>query len=249
MAHSPCALSKAGGRPGGLLLLGQEGSEVACRGSCWPATATILRQPRGGGRVRECDSSAPLLPTPSNASAPATPFPLSPSEGAGPLHPSQPPDLGLRNLIASLLLRSCLSRNSQPPPPDCLCPLGISTDSRSLHLEKRKCAFSAFPSSFLEPTSRRHACAPPSRHLLTPTVGPLLRSPTTSLRANSVLVWPDSSLVLSPSDPLPPGLPHTRPLHWLPLPLAATSQFLGPTLLSLCPSPRCSSPLFLTLLS
>lgn len=50
MAHSPCALSKAGGRPGGLLLLGQEGSEVACRGSCWPATATIL-------------SSAPLLPT------------------------------------------------------------------------------------------------------------------------------------------------------------------------------------------
>lgn len=173
MAHSPCALSKAGGRPGGLLLLGQEGSEVACRGSCWPATATILRQPRGwgGGRVRECDSSAPLLPTPSNASAPATPFPLSPSEGAGPLHPSQPPDLGLRNLIASLLLRSCLSRNPQPPPPDCLCPLGISTDSRSLHLEKRKCAFSAFPSSFLEPTSRRHACAPPSRHLLTPTDG------------------------------------------------------------------------------
>ena len=51
------------------------------------------------------------------------------------------PNLSPGNPSDSHLLRSCLISNLQPHPPDCLCPFGISTNSRSLHLgKKKKCA-------------------------------------------------------------------------------------------------------------
>ena len=68
------------------------------QGSRLPAKAVVLSQPQGVGG---CDGSGHLLPTPSNISAPTPPAVSSPSPNGG----------SLGNLIASHLLRSCLTSN------------------------------------------------------------------------------------------------------------------------------------------
>lgn len=169
--------------------------------------------------------SPPAHPSNLSTPAPAIPSP-SPREGTG--CSGEPYCLSLAQKLPHL--------KSLTPPTYLPLPLWHFNKLKVHSILKRETMAldPAFPSSCSEPTSWRRVCAPLSRRLCTQTPNPRLRSRTTSLWTNRVLVWPDSSLVLSPYNPLPPGPPQTWPRGWP---------------LFLCPSPRYSSSLFLTLLS
>lgn len=105
---------------------------MACQRGCQPAKAMVMSQPR---KVGKCDGGGHLLPTPQTYLHLHPPFLLlPPREGAGSSYPSQPQE----SLIVSHSLRSCLTSNLQPLPPNCLCPFGISTNSRSAPSYKEK---------------------------------------------------------------------------------------------------------------
>lgn len=83
-----------------------------------------------------------LLPPPPANLHLCSPFLLpplgSPLGAQGPPVQADLPNLSPGNPNDSHLLRSCLISNLQSHPPDCLCPFGISTNSRPLHLGGKK---------------------------------------------------------------------------------------------------------------
>lgn len=106
----------------------------------------------------------------------------------------------LRRALSSLTRSEAASPQiSNPFHLTAFAPLAFQQTQGPLHLTKRKCAPGpSFPFLLFRANFLKECVCPLSRRLLTQTPSPLLRSPTTSLMANWVLVWPDSSLVLSP---------------------------------------------------
>lgn len=142
MAHSPCALSKAGRHWRGLLLLGQEESEVVCQGSRLPAKAMVMSQPLKVGNVMVWSPSA----HPSNLSTPApTVPPPSPQEDAG--CSGEPYCLSLARKLPHL--------KSLTPPTYLPLPLWHFSKLKVHSILKRETMVldPAFPSSCSEPTS------------------------------------------------------------------------------------------------